>query len=182
MQLQNMHARFQLNPCSSFREEDLEAPRSLNRSPGYQSITVCHDMHCLRKNAARNKTLIVPLCSSNQITPWYQFSLKSDKVNIFHISAILKKYGWLEIKFDSTIMFAASNYPKISIFIEIGQSLHFCDMAAILKKNGGSKIKFDCTIMFTISKTTYSNLNYLSSYYTFWDIKCQSGKIRKKRH
>ena len=93
-----------------------------------------------------------------------------------------KKNGWLEIKYHSTIMFAASNYPKISIFIEIGQSLHFCHLAAILKKNGGSKIKFDCTIMSTISKTTYSNLNYLSSYYTFWDIKCHSWKMRKKRH
>ena len=85
----------------------------------------------------------------------------------------------LEIKFDSTIMFITSNYPKISIFIEIGQSLQFCNMAAILKENGSPEMKFNSTIMFTTPKTTYPNLNYLSSYYTFWDIKCQSGKIRK---
>ena len=58
------------------------------------SITVRHDIHCQRINAARNKTLIVPSCSSNQFTPRYQFSLKSDKVNtcnIFPMAAILKK-------------------------------------------------------------------------------------------
>ena len=137
-------------------------------------------MHCLWKNAVQNITLMVPACSSNQITPWYQFSLKSDKVNIFSMEAILKKNGWLEIKFNSMIMFVSSNYLYILIFIEIRQSLDFCDMvAAILKKNGGSEIKFHSTIVFSTSKTTYSNLNYLSSYYTFWAIKSQSGKIRK---
>ena len=48
--------------------------------------------------------------------------MKSDKDDIFQ-----KKENW-----DSTIMFATSIYPKISIFIEIGQSW-FCEMAASLK-------------------------------------------------
>ena len=68
------------------------------------------------------------------------------------MAAILKKNGRLEIKFDRTIMFTTSNYPKISIFIEIGQSLQFCNIAAILKKNGTSEMKFDSTIMFTTPK------------------------------
>ena len=44
----------------------------------------------------RHIALMVPSCSSNQITPWYQFSLKSDKVNILSMAAILKKKmaGW----------------------------------------------------------------------------------------
>ena len=33
----------------------LKAPRSLHRSPGYQSITVCHDMHCLQKMKLETK-------------------------------------------------------------------------------------------------------------------------------
>ena len=33
------------------------------------------------------------------------------QINIFSMAAILKKNGWLEIKFNSAIMFAASNYP-----------------------------------------------------------------------
>ena len=44
-------------------------------------------MHCLRKYATQNIALMVTSCSSNQITPWYQFSLKSDKVNIFSMAA-----------------------------------------------------------------------------------------------
>ena len=71
-----------------------EAPRSLNRSPVYHSITVCCHKHCMEEN-----------------------------------------YDW-KTKFDSTIMFSTSNYPKISIFIKIGQCLHFRDMAAILKMAG----------------------------------------------
>ena len=54
------------------------------------------------------------------------------------MTAILEKNGGSEQNFNGTIMFATSNYPKISIFIEIGQSWHFREMAAILeKKNGG---------------------------------------------
>ena len=41
----------------------------------------------------RHIALMVPSCSSNQITPWYQFSLKSDKVNILSMAAILKTRG-----------------------------------------------------------------------------------------
>ena len=68
-----------------------------------------------------------------------------------------KKCG-LEIKLDSTIMFITSNNPKISIFIEIGQSLQFCNMAAILKENGNPEMKINSTIMFTTPKTTYPNI------------------------
>ena len=71
-----------------------KAPRSLNRSPVYHSITVCRHKHCMEEN----------------------YDSKT--------------------KFDSTIMFSTSNYPKISIFIKIGQCLHFRDMAAILKMAG----------------------------------------------
>ena len=45
------------------------------------------------KNAAQNIALMVPSYSWNQIIPWYQFSLKSDQVNILSMAAILKKNG-----------------------------------------------------------------------------------------
>ena len=59
------------------------------------------------------------------------------------MAAILKKNCGSEQNSDGTITFTMSNYPKISIFIEIRQSLHFREMAAILKKkNGGSVNNF----------------------------------------
>ena len=87
-------------------KKQLEAPRSLNRSPVYHGITLCRHKHCMEVN-----------------------------------------YDW-KTKFDSTIMFSTSNYPKISIFIEIGQCLHSCDMAAILKKMAAQKKNLNNTIMF----------------------------------
>ena len=129
---------------------------------------------------ARKTNLIAPLYLAHQITPRYQFSLKSDKVNILAIwQPFWKIWRRLKFFFNCTIMFVTRNHPKISIFIEIGQSRHSRDLAAILKQNGSSLKKFESTIMLTTLKTTYSNLNCLSSYNTFWDIKCQSWKIQK---
>ena len=96
-----------------------------------------------KKMVARNKILMVPPCSPHQYTPRYQFSLKSDKVEFFAIwQPFWKKNGGSEQNFDGSIMFATSIYPKISIFIEIGQSWIFCDMAAILKKKWWLGTKF----------------------------------------
>ena len=52
------------------------------------------------------------------------------------MAAILKKLLVAQNEhFVGTIMFATCQItPKISIFIEIGQSLHILEMAAILKK------------------------------------------------
>ena len=63
----------------------LEAPRSLHRSPGYQSITVCHDMHCLRKNTARNKIRQYHHVHHIKLPQDINLSLKSDKVYNFAI-------------------------------------------------------------------------------------------------
>ena len=77
------------------------------------------------------------------VTSRYQFSLKSNQVEIFAIwRPFWKKNGGSEQNFDGTTMFATSIYPKISIFIEIGQSWNFCDMAAILKKKWWLWTKF----------------------------------------
>ena len=57
--------------------------------------------------------------------------------------------------------------------------LIFRDMAAILKKKWRLGKVFDSTIIFATPHTTYSSWNDLSSYYTFWDIKYKSWKIRK---
>ena len=59
------------------------------------------------------------------------------------MAAILKKNCGSEKHFDSTIMFTTSNYPKILIFIENGQSCNSHDMVAILKKKMSTKKKFD---------------------------------------
>ena len=57
------------------------------------------------------------------------------------MAAILKKKWRFKFFFYVSIMLAKYKYPKISMYIAIGQSWHFCDMEAILKKNGGSEKK-----------------------------------------
>ena len=100
-----------------------------------QSWNFCDMAAILKKMVAWNKISMVPSCSPHQYTPRYQFSLKSDKVEILATwQPFWKKNGGSEQNFDGTIMFATSIYPKISIFIKIGQSWNFCNMAAILKK------------------------------------------------
>ena len=129
---------------------------------------------------ARKTISLTPSCSPHQITPRSKFSLKSDKVDIsWYGGHFGKRDGGSDFFSDIFIMFATSKHPKISIFIAIGQSWQFHDMAAILKKNGGSEKNFNSTIIFASRNTTCSSWNYLSSYYTFRDITCQSWKIRK---
>ena len=68
----------------------------------------------------------------------------------------------------------------MSIFIEIGQSLQFCDMAAILKKNGTSEMKFDSTTCSPHQKQHITIWITFLAIIPFLDIKWQSGKILKK--
>ena len=108
-----------------------------------QSWIFCDMAAILKKMVAWNKISMVPSCSPHQYTPRYQFSLKSDKVEILATwQPFWKKNGGSEQNFDGTIMFATSIYPKISIFIKIGQSWNFCNMAAILKKKWWLGTKF----------------------------------------
>ena len=52
-------------------------------------------------------------------------------------------------------MFLKSNYPMISIFIEIWQSYHFLDGSHFEKKMAGMEIKFNGTIMLASSNYPY---------------------------
>ena len=127
-----------------------EAPMSLNRLPGFQSITPCHQLAGTRVTKDGGSS-----CSPHQITPRSICSLKSDEVGHFAIlRPFWKKNGGSEFFFYFTIMFATSMYHKISIFIEIRQRWHFCDMAAILKKNGDSENFFVSIVMFNKPNTT----------------------------
>ena len=66
--------------------------------------------HFEKKMVARNKISMVPSCSPRQITPRYQFSLKSDKVDIFaKWQPFWKKNGGSVNNFNSTITFPTQN-------------------------------------------------------------------------
>ena len=122
-------------------------------------------------------------------------------------------------KFDSTIMFGTSNnnsnYPKLSIFIEIIQIWYCHDMAAP-KNNFNSTISSPHEItqrfnfhkkvdIFVIRRPFWKKMAACSKNFLIvpscsshqkqhipiwitslanilWDIKCPSGKIRKKTH
>ena len=166
--------------ADSDKQEALKEPISLTWNPmqlndifqwNQTKMTLTrHGSHSEKKLTTQKKISKVPSCPPHQLTPRYQFLLKSDKVVILQYGGHFEKkleaprslnpspsYQSITVcshkhcmkescgsknKFDSTMMFGTSNNLKISIFIEIGQSWNFCDMAAILKKNGGSKEQF----------------------------------------
>ena len=124
---------------------------------------------------------ITPSCSPHEITPRSTFLSKSDKV---YISQYGGHFGKKMVAWKKCLYFHHDRHIKVPQDINVHcnrTKLTFSRYGSHFEKNGGPEFFFNSTIIFATPNTTCSSWNYLSSYHTFRDIKCQSSKIRKKK-
>ena len=130
-------------------------------------------MVAILKNATWTIFSIVTSCSLHQFTQYgaqdINFHWNLTKLKFLRYDGHFEKKGGSEQHFDSTIMYATSNYPQDINFYWNRTKLKFV-------LYGGH---FGSIVMLATPNATYSSLNYLSSYYTFSDIKCKSRKFQK---